>query len=94
VAKKSAVKAKVTREQVIRTIKFAQDNKVFINPVGMTYYLEGFSMFHTCPCDTTRKFCPCDQALDEIKKDGHCTCRLFWKDYQAYLDLYYPEEKN
>ncbi|MFH0712376.1 MAG: hypothetical protein V2A55_00740 [Candidatus Jorgensenbacteria bacterium] len=91
-AKKSAEKTKITREQAIKTLRFAQENKLLINPAGMEYYLEGFARFQACPCDTKRPACPCSQALEEIQKEGHCLCRLFWKDYQAYLKEYYYEE--
>ncbi|MDD5060764.1 MAG: hypothetical protein PHN44_00590 [Candidatus Marinimicrobia bacterium] len=84
-----AKKKKVSRERVFEVLKFAQDNKVVITPVGMGYYLGGFAKFQACPCDTNRKKCPCVQALEEIKKDGHCLCRLFYRDYQSYLDLNY-----
>lgn len=77
-ARGSAVKKKVTREQVIKVIKFARDNKCLITPVGMSYSLEGFAMFQACPCDTKRLTCPCEQSLEEIKRDGHCLCRLFF----------------
>ena len=43
-----------------------------------------------CPCRRTTNnleedkkiICPCVYHLDEIKKDGHCLCRLFVKKVQ------------
>ncbi|MFH1431562.1 MAG: ferredoxin-thioredoxin reductase catalytic domain-containing protein [Nanoarchaeota archaeon] len=40
-----------------------------------------------CPCrvvsgnkeEDKKKICPCFWHLDEIKKDGHCLCKLFFK---------------
>ena len=40
-----------------------------------------------CPCRTVtgnkeedkKIACPCIYHLDEVKKDGHCKCTLFWK---------------
>lgn len=40
-----------------------------------------------CPCRVrtgnkekdTLIICPCAYHLDEIKRDGHCLCKLFWK---------------
>ncbi len=40
-----------------------------------------------CPCrpitgvkeEDKKKICPCFWHIDEIKNDGHCHCRLFFK---------------
>jgi ferredoxin-thioredoxin reductase catalytic subunit len=40
-----------------------------------------------CPCraltgepvQDTQIICPCSYHWEEVKKDGHCKCRLFWK---------------
>jgi ferredoxin-thioredoxin reductase catalytic subunit len=40
-----------------------------------------------CPCriitgnktEDKKIICPCIYHKDEIKQDGHCKCRLFWK---------------
>ena len=40
-----------------------------------------------CPCrrisgnkeDDSKKICPCIWHKDEIKKDGHCLCNLYFK---------------
>jgi len=40
-----------------------------------------------CPCraltgnkeEDDKNVCPCAYHLDEIEKDGHCKCRLFFK---------------
>jgi hypothetical protein len=75
----------VTREQAIKLISFAQENHLVINPVGYEYYAMAFNEFHHCPCDKKRLSCPCDLALAEIEKDGHCTCQLYWRNYKVYI---------
>lgn len=40
-----------------------------------------------CPCKQTRRppekgadqLCPCDEWLEEIERDGHCCCRVFYR---------------
>jgi ferredoxin-thioredoxin reductase catalytic subunit len=76
-------------------IHFAQDFNLVINPAkGMELQVEYFFRFGFCPCDSTRQrtSCPCDQALDDIKKTGHCLCKLFWKDMETFKKLF--EEKD
>jgi len=44
-----------------------------------------------CPCraltgetvQDTQIVCPCAFHWDEVKKDGHCKCRLFWGKEKA-----------
>lgn len=41
---------------------------------------------HVCPCKQQNKppvkgldtLCPCPEMMDEVSKDGHCFCRLFF----------------
>ena len=41
---------------------------------------------YICPCKQTTRppvagvdtLCPCPEVLDEIEKDGHCHCRVFY----------------
>ena len=39
-----------------------------------------------CPCVPTRKQCPCEFVLEDIKELGRCRCGLFCND--AYLKEY------
>lgn len=32
-----------------------------------------------CPCDVSRGFCPCQEHVAEVERDGHCHCNLFMK---------------
>ena len=73
------------RGQTLRVLNFAIKNKLTINPVGYGYHIDSFAEFKCCPCDRTRKDCPCDQVLAEIKTQGYCKCHLFWRDLETYL---------
>jgi hypothetical protein len=77
---------KISRNQVIKVLTFAQENKCFINPMGYGYYLEGFTEFGHCVCDKKRLSCPCEQAAGEIEVNGRCLCQLYWRDYGTYLE--------
>lgn len=39
-----------------------------------------------CPCVPGRNRCPCDEALEDIKRLNHCRCYLFVND--EYLKIY------
>ena len=79
--------SKSMREQSNRLIRYAQEHGVVITPVGYGYFVESYIQFSRCPCDSARKNCPCEQALEEIKVEGKCLCHLFWRDYQTFLDF-------
>ncbi len=81
-------RAGAAAEQIAKLLRFAMKQNVVINPVGYGYYVDSFCMFLACPCDTSRKACPCPQAVGEISKDGHCICRLFWSSFSKYCDVY------
>lgn len=73
------------KQQVLKILTFAHLFKCIITPVGYSYYVDSVTMFGCCPCDQSRKTCPCSEAPGELEKDGHCTCQLFWRDYQTYM---------
>lgn len=73
------------RSQSIKLITFAIEHNFVITPVGYGYYVDSFAQFLACPCDSTRKSCPCEQAVDEVRDKGHCKCQLFWRDLKTYL---------
>jgi len=66
---------------------FAQEHKFVIHPKGYDYYLKSFIEVGRCPCDPKRKSCPCDEAVEEVKTNGHCLCRLFWRSYQDFVTI-------
>lgn len=72
------------RAQVMALLDFAVRNLVVFNPVGYGYYVDAYNHFGHCPCDATRKACPCGEAVVEVWEKGCCKCQLFWKDYETY----------
>ena len=66
---------------------FARDNGFVIHPGrGYDYYVESYNMFNHCPCNKTRKDCPCFEAVEEVTKKGHCLCNLFWRDLDTFKE--------
>ena len=72
-------------------LEFAAENNLVIAAGGYEYYVRNFHEFGCCVCDSSRKRCPCPEAVDECAKDGHCKCHLFWSDYLTYRDAKAPE---
>jgi len=78
--------------QRLRTI--AQERELVLNPdearvekvVGLM--TENYTAVgqYVCPCKQEHKppvkgadtLCPCPEMMDEVAKDGHCFCRLFF----------------
>lgn len=75
--------------------KYAEANKFKLNPDqetverlvrGLLANEEKYGARY-CPCrrvvgnkeEDRPKICPCQWHQEEIKKDGHCFCRLFYK---------------
>lgn len=71
---------------------FAQEYKFVIHPKGFDYYLKAYLEAGHCPCDSTRKNCPCSEAVEEVKNKGHCLCRLFWRSYQDFVTIMFGKE--
>ena len=81
-------------ENLARINKIAQDNGYVLNPdedrlrkvIGlMTMNNTEFGK-HYCPCKQNHPLnphkdtpCPCPEMKNEIFKDGHCFCRLFYR---------------
>jgi ferredoxin-thioredoxin reductase catalytic subunit len=81
-------------ENLVRIKKVAQDKDYVLNPdhervrkvVGlMTINKSEFGKYY-CPCKQSHPIypekdvlCPCPAITDEIMKDGHCYCRLFYR---------------
>ena len=81
-------------ENVRRLMRIANEKNLVFNPdparlqkvIGlMTENFEAVGEY-ICPCKQTNKppvrgqdiLCPCPDMMDEIAKDGHCHCRLFY----------------
>jgi ferredoxin-thioredoxin reductase catalytic subunit len=52
----------------------------------MTRNYKEFDAYY-CPCKQSHPLepekdtlCPCDAAEEEVRRDGHCYCRLFFKE--------------
>ena len=71
-------------------LDWAKEHNLIINPDGYEYYIESWFMFKYCPCDKTRKSCPCPESIDEVKEDGYCKCRLYWRDYEIFKEKNLP----
>ncbi|UCG30697.1 MAG: ferredoxin:thioredoxin reductase [candidate division WOR-3 bacterium] len=81
-------------KNLARIVKMAQDNGYVLNPdverlrkvIGlMTMNKMEFGNYY-CPCKhihplnpRSDTLCPCPEMNDEIHKDGHCFCKLFYK---------------
>lgn len=82
-------------ELLEKSKKHAEDKGIKLNPNskivtailnGLLRNEERFGELY-CPCkmrtgDKEKDkaiICPCRDSMKEIERDGHCTCRLFWK---------------
>jgi len=75
----------VKQKKRIEVLDFARDHGLVIHPgKGYDYYIESFLKFQYCPCDSTRKNCPCPESVEECREIGWCKCRLFWRDHDTF----------
>lgn len=74
---------------------YAQDQGLKLNPdaARVNFIVKGLLAneakhgFRYCPCrpvtgdkvQDAPKICPCKWHVEEVKRDGHCLCRLFVK---------------
>jgi len=73
-------------------LDFARDNGLVIHPgKGYDYYIDNFFASGHCPCDKDRPDCPCPESVNEVKEEGWCKCRLFWRDLDTYKNSHVPE---
>ena len=63
---------------------FAHEHGMVMNPAGYGYYINVVLVSKSCPCDPERKHCPCPESIEEVARDGHCQCRLLWRDYTEF----------
>ena len=83
----NVVEANLKRREVL---DWAKDHNFITNPDGYEYYIESWFMLKYCPCDKTRKNCPCPESVSEVKEDGYCKCRLYWRDYEIFKEKNLP----
>ena len=86
-AKKTKIPTKTRIAKEREYCEFAQEHKFVIHPGGFEYFLRNYLEVGCCPCDTKRKSCPCDEAVEEVTTNGHCLCHLFWRSYQDFVTL-------
>ncbi len=68
-------------------IAWAQEFGFIINPSkGYELYVANYFYFGHCPCDVTktRTKCPCTESIQEVQDQGHCLCRLYWRDLKTF----------
>jgi len=84
-------------DNLARIEKIAQEKEYILNPdqermqkvVGlMTMNYNEFGKYY-CPCKQSHPIdpekdvlCPCSPLADEVEKDGHCFCKLFFQKRQ------------
>lgn len=90
----SVVGTKAYNENLTRIRRIAQDHGYILNPnverlrkvIGlMTMNKIEFGKYY-CPCKQSHPLdmqidvlCPCPEMRDEIAKDDHCFCKLFYR---------------
>lgn len=75
------------QEQAVAIVQHAAKHNLLINPgSGYGYALDQIRKFNHCPCDASREHCPCEQSLEEVQRQGHCKCHLYWRDLQTWTD--------
>lgn len=66
-------------------LEFAENNKLYIHPGrDVKEWAELVIKEGSCPCVSSRKSCPCEYVLQDIKEENCCRCRLFVND--EYLE--------
>lgn len=68
-------------------LNFARINNCILTPLG--YHINVYNYGHQIHCsyDEKRLVCPCAEAVSEIKENGHCSGKLFWRDITTYLEI-------
>lgn len=75
-----------------RILDYAEEHSLVIHPArGYDYYVEAVGRHGHCPCDARRLDCPCPQAAGEANEQGHCLCRLFFRDNKTFKEMYCKE---
>ena len=85
-SKKTKKKKSLPKALVRAILAFARDYDFTIHPFGIEYYVENYRMFGHCVCDRGRPACPCPEAVAEVRDDGFCKCRLYWKDLATFME--------
>lgn len=78
-----------------RIVQFAMEHNLTINPtIGYAYFAQSLILLGNCACVPERKKCPCDEALEDIEKLGHCRCALLYKSLEVFRDQYFNPKKE
>lgn len=79
--------------QSLRMLGFMDQNRLFVHPAhSLADRAEAILDAGHCLCDIKRKKCPCTQALGEIKKSGHCRCKIFFS--RKGMEDFYSSAKS
>lgn len=83
---------KPNNEKRRQILDFARDNNLVIHPAGgYEYYISNFYKLGHCPCAPERKECPCQESIEEVKRNGWCKCHLFWRDLDIFKESHVRE---
>lgn len=76
----------MNEEQIYQNLKeFKEKHGYLLHPkcgegkMSLEAWAKLIASIQCCPCDPDRPNCPCDKAEDEIKKQGFCKCRMFYR---------------
>jgi len=74
--------------QILKMINFMLKNSLVFHPMhSLEERAKTIVKLGHCICDFKRQYCPCLQALEEIKKEGHCLCWIFFSK-EGLLNYY------
>lgn len=72
---------------VFGILNFARINNCILTPLGFHSYVYHYGYQIHCSYDEKRLVCPCAEAVSEIKENGHCSGKLFWRDITTYFEI-------
>lgn len=93
-SKKQPKKKQMPKKLVYTMLAFARDNHFCLHPFGVEKYVDNYQTFGHCACDKSRPACPCPEAIEEVKADGFCKCRFYWKDIDTFMKVQGWEKKQ
>jgi len=85
-SRKTKKKKPLPKALVRAILAFARDRGLALHPFGIEYHVENYQLFGHCVCDRSRPICPCPEAVEEVRSDGFCKCRLYWKDLATFME--------
>ena len=71
--------------QIDKWKKFAEENHIRLGDrPNIPFFADAVVKRVCCPCfGMARPTCPCAEVLDDIAKDGHCHCLVFFSQTEA-----------